>query len=101
VLAGLARLLPRPVWHGLFVQPATLLRWHRVVADLVAQGLQVYGSTGALKNPASQEDGAAVRRLLEQWRPARAIGDKALAALNRVGAPKAAWEASAGSAAAS
>jgi putative transposase len=32
VLAGLARLLPRPAWQGLFVQPATLLRWHR---DLV------------------------------------------------------------------
>jgi putative transposase len=32
VLAGLARLLPRPVWRGLPVQPATLLRWHR---DLV------------------------------------------------------------------
>jgi transposase InsO family protein len=32
VLAGLARLLPRPAWRSLFVQPATLLRWHR---DLV------------------------------------------------------------------
>src|SRR5512132_223543 len=32
LLAGLARLLPRPAWRGLFVQPATLLRWHR---DLV------------------------------------------------------------------
>jgi putative transposase len=32
VLAGLARLLPRPAWHGLIVQPETLLRWHR---DLV------------------------------------------------------------------
>src|SRR5215218_4427134 len=32
VLAGLSRLLPRSVWRGLFVQPATLLRWHR---DLV------------------------------------------------------------------
>ena len=32
VLAGLARLLPRTVWRGLFVRPATLLRWHR---DLV------------------------------------------------------------------
>jgi putative transposase len=32
VLAGLARLLPSPAWRGLFVQPATLLRWHR---DLV------------------------------------------------------------------
>ncbi len=32
MLAGLARLLPRPAWNGLLVQPATLLRWHR---DLV------------------------------------------------------------------
>jgi len=32
VLAGLARLPPRPAWHGLIVQPTTLLRWHR---DLV------------------------------------------------------------------
>ena len=32
VLAGLSRLLPRPIWQGRFVQPATLLRWHR---DLV------------------------------------------------------------------
>jgi putative transposase len=29
VLAGLARLLPRPAWRGFLVQPATLLRWHR------------------------------------------------------------------------
>jgi transposase InsO family protein len=29
VLAGLARLLPRLAWRGVFVQPATLLRWHR------------------------------------------------------------------------
>jgi putative transposase len=32
VLAGLARLLPRPAWRGLCVQPATLLGWRR---DLV------------------------------------------------------------------
>jgi putative transposase len=32
VLAGLARLLPRRLRDGLFVRPATLLRWHR---DLV------------------------------------------------------------------
>jgi putative transposase len=32
VLARLARLLPRATWRGLFIQPATLLRWHR---DLV------------------------------------------------------------------
>src|SRR5215204_7240639 len=29
ILAGLARLLPRHLWRGLLVQPATLLRWHR------------------------------------------------------------------------
>jgi putative transposase len=29
VLAGLARLLPRPSWRGLFVRPETLLRWHQ------------------------------------------------------------------------
>ena len=29
VLAGLAGLLPPSVRHGLFLQPATLLRWHR------------------------------------------------------------------------
>jgi putative transposase len=29
VLAGLARLLPRPSWHRLFVRPETLLRWHQ------------------------------------------------------------------------
>jgi putative transposase len=34
VLAGLARLLPRRLWEGRFVRPATLLRWHR---DLVRQ----------------------------------------------------------------
>jgi putative transposase len=32
VLAGLSRMLPRPIWRGRFVQPATLLGWHR---DLV------------------------------------------------------------------
>ncbi len=32
MLAGLVRLLPCPAWRGLFVQPATVLRWHR---DLV------------------------------------------------------------------
>jgi putative transposase len=32
VLAGLSRMLPRSLWRGLFLQPSTLLRWHR---DLV------------------------------------------------------------------
>ena len=34
VLAGLARLLPRRRLGGVFIQPATLLRWHR---DLVSK----------------------------------------------------------------
>jgi hypothetical protein len=38
VLAGLARPLPRPAWHGMLVQPATLLGWHR---DLGATDEQV------------------------------------------------------------
>jgi len=50
--------------------------------------MNAYGSTGALMNRVSQEDGAAVRQLLEQRRPARAIRDKALEALNRIGAPR-------------
>jgi putative transposase len=29
VLAAHSRMLPRPIWRGRFVQPATLLRWHR------------------------------------------------------------------------
>jgi hypothetical protein len=29
VLAGLARLLPRPSWNRLFVRPESLLRWHQ------------------------------------------------------------------------
>jgi putative transposase len=43
VLAGLARLLPRPAWRGLFVQPATLLGWHR---DLVRRRW-TYRTSGA------------------------------------------------------
>jgi hypothetical protein len=34
VLAGLARLLPRRLWGGVFVRPGTLLRWRR---DLVRE----------------------------------------------------------------
>ena len=33
VLAGLARLLPQPSWHRLFVRPETLLRWHQELSD--------------------------------------------------------------------
>jgi putative transposase len=44
VIAGLARLLPRRRLGGFFVQPATLLRWHR---DLVAKRwTYAHGSPG-------------------------------------------------------
>ena len=43
VLAGLARLLPRPAWQGLIVQPTTLLRWHR---DLVRRRWKLPASAG-------------------------------------------------------
>jgi len=49
--------------------------------------MDVYGATNALKSRDSQNDGAADRRLVEERRPARAIRDRALEALNRVGAP--------------
>ncbi len=54
VLAGLARLLPRPAWRGLFVQPATLLRWHR---DLV-------GAAGATRTGVA---GPVWRRRSARW----------------------------------
>jgi hypothetical protein len=34
LLAGLARLLPRPSWDRLFVRPETLLRWHQHLAGV-------------------------------------------------------------------
>jgi len=44
VIAGLARLLPRRRLGGFFVEPATLLRWHR---DLVAKHwTYAHGSPG-------------------------------------------------------
>jgi hypothetical protein len=49
--------------------------------------MNVYGSTNALKQRPSQEDGAALQRLLVERRPARAIRDKVWQALTRVGAP--------------
>src|SRR6266542_2112584 len=54
VLAGLARLLPRPAWRGLLVQPATLLRWHR---DLV-------GAAGATRTGVA---GPVWRRRSARW----------------------------------
>jgi hypothetical protein len=41
VLAALSRMLPRPIWQGRLVQPATLLRWHR---DLVRRRWTLKGA---------------------------------------------------------
>jgi putative transposase len=53
VLAGLARLLPRPLWRGLFVQPATLLHWHR---DLVRRRWTYPSRRGRPGMPAELRD---------------------------------------------
>ena len=52
VLAGLARLLPRPSWHGLIVRPETLLRWHR---DLVRRHDQPFGTSQQSTHDASAQ----------------------------------------------
>jgi putative transposase len=61
VLAGLARLLPRPAWRGLFVQPATLLGWHR---DLVRHRWTYRHQRG--RPPVSAELRALVLRLARE-----------------------------------
>jgi putative transposase len=61
VLAGLARLLPRPVWRGLLVRPATLLRWHR---DLVRRRWTYPHQRG--RPPVSTELRALVLRLARE-----------------------------------
>ena len=61
VLAGLARLLPRPAWRGLFVQPATLLRWHR---DLVRRRWSYSHQRG--RPPVAAELRALVLRLARE-----------------------------------
>jgi putative transposase len=61
VLAGLARLLPRPAWRGLFVQPATLLGWHR---DLVRRRWTYAHQRG--RPPVSTELRAPVPRLARE-----------------------------------
>jgi putative transposase len=61
VLAGLARLLPRPAWRGLLVQPETLLRWHR---DLVRRRWAYPHQRG--RPPVSTELRALVLRLARE-----------------------------------
>jgi len=64
VLAGLARLLPRQRLEHLFVQPSTLLRWHR---DLVAKRWTYpHGRPG---RPAITEGATAVVLRLAQENP--------------------------------
>jgi hypothetical protein len=61
VLAGLARLLPRPGWHGLLVRPETLLRWHR---DLIRRRWSYPHRRG--RPSTSQEIHALVLRLARE-----------------------------------
>jgi putative transposase len=64
VLAGLARLLPRQRLEHLFVQPSTLLRWHR---DFVAKRWTYpHGRPG---RPAITKGATAVVPLLAQENP--------------------------------
>jgi putative transposase len=44
VLAGLARLLPRPLRTGLFVRAETLLRWQCAARRLVVSPIQLGGT---------------------------------------------------------
>ena len=85
VLAGLARLLPRPVWRGLFVQPATLLRWHR---DLVRRRWTYPHRRG--RPPVAAELRALVLRLATEnptWGYRRIHGELCrLGYQNRIGA---------------
>jgi hypothetical protein len=69
VLAGLARLLPRPAWHGMLVQPATLLGWHR---DLGATDEQVLTwASGFLSLAAVAELREVIEREAVQLPPAQ------------------------------
>jgi hypothetical protein len=70
VLAGLARLLPRPARRGPFVQPATLLRWHR---DLVRRRWTYPHRRG--RPPAATQLRALVLRLARE-NPTRGIGSR-------------------------
>ena len=85
VLAGLVRLLPRPAWRGLVVQPATLLRWHR---DLVRRRWIYSHQRGQL--PVAAELRAVVLRLAREnptWGYRRVHGELCrLGDKDRVGA---------------
>jgi len=88
VLAGLARLLPRQRLEHLFVQPSTLLRWHR---DLVAKRWTYpHGRPG---RPAITKGATAVvLRLAQenpQWGYRRIHGE--LATMGIVIAPSSVW----------
>jgi putative transposase len=45
LLAGLSRLISRPLLGRCFVQPETLLRWHR---DLVSAAMDLVGSENSM-----------------------------------------------------
>ena len=88
VLAGLARLLPRRRLGRFFVQPATLLRWHR---DLVAKGWTYpHGRPG--RPPIANRTTALVLRLAKEnptWGYRRIHSD--LATMGITIAPSSVW----------
>ena len=89
VLAGLARLLPRRRLGQFFVQPATLLRWHR---DLVARRwTYTHGRPG--RPSIAEGTTALVVRLAKEnptWGYRRIHGE--LATMGIVIAPSSVWE---------
>src|SRR5512132_3567825 len=80
VLAGLARLLPRPTRHGLFVRPETLLRWHR---DLVRRRWSYPHRRGRPAVPADVR--ALVVRLASGTRPGATAASTASCAASATG----------------
>ena len=85
VLAGLARLLPRPVRRGLLVQPTTLLRWHR---DLVRRRWTYPRRRG--RPAVAAEIRALVLRLAREnptWATAASMGNCAASATGSGPAP--------------
>jgi putative transposase len=89
VLAALSAVLPRVRWPVFFLQPTTLLRWHR---ELVARR----GTSRATKPPGRPRTGQAVRELVVRfatenpgWGYRRIHGE--LAGLGHRVAPSTVW----------
>ncbi len=80
VLAGLARLLPGPIWRGLLVRPAPLLGWHR---DLVRRRWTYHHRRGRPRVAAELR--ALVVRLAGRTRPGGSAAATASCAASATG----------------